>query len=113
MFFVHPVMPQLEDPTPSPQAQRPDCGLLMMSDCAGGTGSDSCATTPTSGRDQLPYSHLRRGGDSSASSSEVSADGVVAEDGTVHVKQRLGLVSGTALIVGSMIGEFGICVTGS
>ncbi|GFO25007.1 Y+l amino acid transporter 1 [Plakobranchus ocellatus] len=96
-------MPLVGDETPSPQPGRPDCGLLIMSDCAAGVDSDSCATTPTT--DRLPYNSLRGKGDSSASSSEMSADGVVLEDGTVRVKQRLGLVSGTALIVGSMIGS--------
>lgn len=98
-------MPFLENSTPSPQVGRPDCGLLMMSDCTAGKDSDSCATTPTIDRAHLPYSHLRSGGDSSTSSSEVSSDGIVVEDGTVCVKQRLGLFSGTALIVGSMIGS--------
>ncbi|GFS15927.1 amino acid transporter [Elysia marginata] len=98
-------MPLLGDETPSPQVGRPDCGLLAMADCAVGRDSDSCTTTPSTDRNHLPYSHLRRAGDSSASSSEVSADGVVIEDGTVRVKQRLGLLSGTALIVGSMIGS--------
>ena len=37
--------------------------------------------------------------------STVSDSDIAVEDGTVRVKKKLGLMSGTALIVGTMIGE--------